>query len=89
MEMKTSEEIFKIILENIITIDPDLSMEAMDYNTRLSSIGLDSIGRAELIAMTSEKIGLDIAIEDLHYSNNIGELAEYLSSELQNRASSK
>ncbi len=81
--MKTSEEILGIIVSNISKIVPDLSQENINRNAKLSPLGLDLVGKAELIEMTLEELNTDISRKELHIVDSIGELADQFASKLK------
>ncbi len=83
--MKTSEQIFEVILGNLKIIDPDLCDKEINRKSKLSPLGLDSIGRAELIEMTKESLGLEIPRHELHSASNLGELADCFVNQLKFR----
>ena len=72
----TSSEIFQIIVANIEEIVPGSSKEPIDRRAMLSPLGLDSIGRAELIERVIEKLQLTISRFEFHSATNLGELSD-------------
>lgn len=78
----TSEEILLIVEANIREINPGLDGIEITRSSMLSPLGLDSIGRAELIEKTLEDINLKISRFEFHAAQNIGELSDMLSQKL-------
>jgi polyketide biosynthesis acyl carrier protein len=72
----SSNQIFELIVLNIRDIIPGLENEDIGRNSMLSPLGLDSIGRAELIEKTLEDLGLRAPRYEFHSATNLGELAD-------------
>lgn len=72
----SSNQIFELIVLNIRDIIPGLENEDIGRNSMLSPLGLDSIGRAELIEKTLEDLGLRAPRNEFHSAANLGELAD-------------
>lgn len=73
-----SQEIFTLIVSNIRDIVPGLDTEPIFRHSMCSPLGLDSIGRAELIEKTLEDLQLNVARAEFHAAHNLGELADLL-----------
>ena len=71
-----AEEIFQLITRNVREIVPGLENEGIDRSSMLSPLGLDSIGRAELIEKTMEDLQLTAQRHDFNAVHNLGELAD-------------
>jgi polyketide biosynthesis acyl carrier protein len=82
----TPEQILIIVEANIREINPALDGVEIDRSSMLSPLGLDSIGRAELLEKTLEDINLKISRYELHAAQNLGELSDMLSQKLIQRA---
>ncbi len=80
--MKTSEEIFGLIINNIHQIIPFTDTNSIYRSSKLSPLGLDSIGRAELIEMILEDLGINLPRHEFHAANNLGELADCFAAKL-------
>jgi polyketide biosynthesis acyl carrier protein len=80
--MKSSEEILNLLIGNIEEILVGFDNNVIDRNSKLSPLGLDSIGRAELIEMTLENLDLNLPRNDFYSANNLGELADIFLSKL-------
>lgn len=78
----TSKEIFDLIVLNIKEIVPGIEHGVIDRQSILSPLGLDSIGRAELIEQTLEDLGLDVPRGEFYTAHNLGELADLFLSKL-------
>jgi polyketide biosynthesis acyl carrier protein len=79
--MSTSQ-IFELIALNIRQIVPELNNEYIARESMLSPLGLDSIGRAELIEKTLEDLDLKVPRYEFHIAHNLGELADLFASKL-------
>jgi polyketide biosynthesis acyl carrier protein len=77
-----STEIFKLIVNNLKEIIPGLDSDQVGRNAKLSPLGADSIGRAELIEMTLEALDLHVSRFEFHTANNLGELADMFAQKL-------
>jgi polyketide biosynthesis acyl carrier protein len=77
-----SATIFEMIVLNIRDIVPELNNERIERKSMLSPLGLDSIGRAELIEKTLEDLNLNLSRQDFHSAQNLGELADLLARRL-------
>lgn len=75
--------IFELIVLNIREIVPDLNNDGIDQKSMLSPLGLDSIGRAELIEKTLEDLNLKAPRHEFHSAQNLGELADLFAKRLQ------
>lgn len=73
-----TQEIFALISANIREIVPGLECEPITRQSMCSPLGLDSIGRAELIEKTLEDLQLNISRTEFHAAHNLGELADLL-----------
>jgi polyketide biosynthesis acyl carrier protein len=71
-----SKQIFELIVLNIREIVPGLKNEEIEPNSMLSPLGLDSIGRAELIEKMLEVLDLKAQRYEFHSASNLGELAD-------------
>jgi polyketide biosynthesis acyl carrier protein len=77
-----SHQVFQLIVLNIMEIIPGLENDTIERNSMLSPLGLDSIGRAELIEKTLEDLGLNVPRQEFHCARNLGELADLLAARL-------
>lgn len=76
-----------ILKMNLCEINPHSSTEGITRGSMLSPLGLDSIGRAELIEKTLENINLKVGTRiEFHTANNLGELSDMLSEKLTNNS---
>lgn len=79
----SSEEIFKIVVDNLNDIIPDIKHEAITYNSKLCPLGVGSVGRAELIEKMLEDLRLDADRFEFHSASNLGELVDLFSKKLK------
>ena len=77
-----SATIFEMIVLNIRNIVPELDNECIERKSMLSPLGLDSIGRAELIEKALEDLNLNVSRHEFHSAQNVGELADLLARRL-------
>jgi len=78
-----SIDTFRIISANILRINPGIREEDISRESMCAPIGLDSIGRAELIEMTLEDLGLNAPRFKFHIAHNLGELSDLFALEVQ------
>jgi polyketide biosynthesis acyl carrier protein len=81
----SSEGIFKLIVLNIEQIVPQLNTGNIDRNSMCAELGLDSIGRAELIEITLEELGLQAPRPEFHTAHNLGELSDLFARKLKEK----
>ena len=73
--MNPKEEVFTLIVNNLLEIDPDIKREHIVHDSILCLLGVSSVGRAELIEKTLEDLKLDANRFEFHSAGNLGELA--------------
>ena len=78
-----AQQILELIAVNIRQIVPGLENEYVGRDSMLSPLGLDSVGRAELIEKTLEDLGLNVPRYEFHSAHNLGELAELFAKRLE------
>jgi polyketide biosynthesis acyl carrier protein len=78
-----AQTIFELIVHNMRDIVPGLENEHIERSSMLSPLGLDSIGRAELIEMTLESLGLNAPRHEFHAAHSLGELADLFASRMK------
>ena len=81
-----SKDIFEIIVHNIKQIANWLGESEIQRDDMLSPLGLDSVGRAELIEKTMEDLRLAADRFEFHAAGNLGELADMMANKLQSRS---
>jgi polyketide biosynthesis acyl carrier protein len=80
-----SAAIFQLILLNIEQIVPHLNTGNIDRDAMCAELGLDSIGRAELIEITLEELGLQAPRPEFHAAHNLGELSDLFARKLKEK----
>ena len=83
--MKNVDEIFELIAEQVADITSHIAHEPITHGSMLSPLGMDSIGRAELIERMLEILKLNESRFHFHEANNLGELAEMFDKKLKER----
>ena len=83
--MRNSDEIFELIAEHVADITSHIEHGPITPGSMLSPLGIDSIGRAELIERILETLKLTESRFYFHNANNLGELAELFNKKLQER----
>jgi polyketide biosynthesis acyl carrier protein len=78
----SSDEIFKMIAFHIAEIVPDLKNDPIGRDSILSPLGLDSIGRVELIERMREELDLKVPRYIFYEAHNLGELADLFAEKL-------
>jgi polyketide biosynthesis acyl carrier protein len=76
------QKILELIAFNIGQIVPLMEDEYVSRDSMLSPLGLDSIGRAQLIEMMLEDLKLDVPRYEFYTAHNLGELADLLAEKL-------
>jgi polyketide biosynthesis acyl carrier protein len=71
-----SQEIFALIVFNIREMVPGLAREQVRPESKLSPLGLDSVGRAELIEKMLEDLQLNVPRQEFHSAKDLEELAQ-------------
>jgi len=83
----TSDKILMILKMNLLEINPYSSSEKITRESMLSPLGLNSVGRAELIEKTLENVNLKIKTRnEFHTANNLGELSVMIYEKLINNS---
>jgi len=83
--MKNANEIFELIAEQVADISSHIAHEPITPGSMLSPLGMDSIGRAELIERMLEILELNESRFHFHAANNLGELAEMFDKKVRER----
>jgi polyketide biosynthesis acyl carrier protein len=71
-----STQILQLIAVNITQIVPGLENDHIERDSMLSPLGLDSIGRVELIERMLEELDLKVPQQVFYSAHNLGELAD-------------
>lgn len=80
-----ADKIFEMIVDNVKDITADIQHEPITRSSMLSPLGMDSVGRAELIERMLEELSLSAPRFEFHQANNLGELAEMFAKKLEER----
>lgn len=72
----TKQDIISILKENMMEIIPELEGEELPLDESLVDIGLNSMDRGELIALTLEHLELEVSRIEFAGVNTINKLAE-------------
>ncbi len=72
----TKQDIIGILKENMIEIIPELEEEEFSLDDTLVDIGLNSVDRGELIALTLEHLELEVSRIEFAGVDTINKLAE-------------
>lgn len=83
--MTNADEIFELIAEQVADISSHIAHEPITPGSMLSPLGMDSIGRAELIERMLEILELNESRFHFHEANNLGELAEMFDKKVRER----
>ena len=70
------QDVIEILKENMIEIIPDLEEEEFSLDDSLVDIGLNSLDRGELIALTLEHLELEVSRIEFAGVDTINKLAE-------------
>ena len=82
---KNENHIFDLIAAHVADISSDIEHAPITPSSMLSPLGMDSIGRAELIARMQEELSLTIPANEFYQANNLGELAALFAYKLQEK----
>jgi polyketide biosynthesis acyl carrier protein len=77
------DQIFQLIVRNVVEVMPDLEDHEFSGTDQLKELGLNSLDRTDVIAMSLEALNLQIPLVEIRGANNIGELAQLLHAKLQ------
>lgn len=69
-------QIIQIIKENLVEIMPELEGEEISLDETFLDLGANSMDRGELIALTLEKLDLEVSRIEFVGAKTINELAE-------------
>ena len=81
----TEDQIYDLIAAHVADISCDVAHGPITPASMLSPLGMDSIGRAELIARMLEELSLTVPAYEFHKANDLGELAAIFASKLEER----
>ncbi|WP_040497614.1 phosphopantetheine-binding protein [Fulvivirga imtechensis] len=84
----TENHIYDLIVAHVADISSGVEHGPITRSSMLSPLGMDSIGRAELIARIQEELSLAIPAYEFHQANDLGELAAIFASKLAERQKS-
>ena len=80
---KTENEIYDLIATQVAEISSGIDHAPITRSSMLSPLGIDSIGRAELIARMVEMLSLNVPAHEFYEANNLGELAAIFARKLK------
>ncbi|MGS2738237.1 phosphopantetheine-binding protein [Sinomicrobium sp. M5D2P17] len=72
---KNENHIFDLIVAHVADISADIDHGPITRSSMLSPLGIDSIGRVELIARMLEELSLTDPTYEFYKAANLGELA--------------
>lgn len=75
-----AEQIFRMICDNTKEVLQGLEDHVFSREDKLVELGANSVDRSEIVMMTLENLNLRIPLVQTFGPNNIGELADLLSS---------
>lgn len=70
------DQVIQIIKENLVEIMPELEGEEISLDDTFLDLGANSMDRGELIALTLEKLNLEVSRIEFVGAKTINELAE-------------
>lgn len=80
-----ADEIFELIVENVADIISGIDHGPITRSSMLSPLGMDSVGRAELIERMIETLALTTPRFEFHQANNLGELADMFAKKIEEK----
>ncbi|UII31910.1 phosphopantetheine-binding protein [Fulvivirga ulvae] len=78
----TENHIYDLIAAHVAEITADVEHGPITRASMLSPLGMDSIGRAELIARMQEELSITVPAYEFHQANDLGELAAIFASKI-------
>ncbi|WP_296705239.1 hypothetical protein [Algoriphagus sp.] len=72
----SKEQIFEIIVGNLVEIVPEINYEDVLLSHRFSDLGLNSIDRGELISLTLEVLESDSSRVEFVTAQTVGDLVD-------------
>lgn len=82
-ENMDKEDIFKLIVEHVCDVLPELENHDFQQTDSLKDLGANSLDRAEIVMMVMESLTLDIPRIELLGVNNLGELTTVIYNRIQ------
>jgi acyl carrier protein len=73
-------------LEQALTVELDISQDALDLAATLEDLGLDSLGLAELIDILKARLGIPIGDEELSLRMTLGQSVAVLEAKVEDAA---
>lgn len=83
--MYTENQIYDLIAAHVADISSDVQHGPITRSSMLSPLGMDSIGRAELIARMLEELSLTAPAYEFYQANDLGELAAIFAHKLKEK----
>jgi len=74
MAKPTNDEIIEVFKESVKEVDQRIEVDAVDGNTSLAALGLDSVMTMEVIGILEEKLDIRFPDEDLATLKSMGDL---------------
>lgn len=74
----TKHEVFNIIRDNVLTILPDLTPDAVTIDGRMKDLGANSIDRMEIVTKSMEDLVVQVPLVELGGVSNIRGLVDLL-----------
>jgi polyketide biosynthesis acyl carrier protein len=80
------ELVFKVVIQKIAEILPEVSPEQITMQHSLHDIGANSIDRADIIMNTVAEIDVDIPMLEFGGAKNIGDIVELIHRKLNEKS---
>ncbi|ANE74999.1 acyl carrier protein [Dickeya solani] len=83
MSHKSKEDIFNIIVHNLLEILPYLDTSTIALEQSMKDLGANSIDRADVLLSSMETLDLMFPLHEAGDLKNIGELVDFLHAKAQ------
>lgn len=74
--MKNDSEIVQLFTEAVAEVDNKVEVGALDANTELATLGLDSVMTMEVIGVLEERLNVRFPDEDLSTIKSLGDITK-------------
>jgi polyketide biosynthesis acyl carrier protein len=82
----TTDQIFQILRNNIIEIEPELENTPITSSDSMKQLGVPSVSRVEILMLTMESLGIVVPNSELTSARNIGEVVDVFAQHMNSPA---
>lgn len=76
-------DLMELVRAQILAVDPDIEPIAIDPEARLKDLGIDSLGRMDIISGSVEALGIDAPLHLFAQAETLGDLVRLFMDETQ------